>query len=214
METNRWNATELSVEELNKIVNKKDTNAPCASGAYDFVGANYLKYLLDWKSGKITFDEFCNTNICETNIKAAHYYAHDVILSNDFPYWNLADDFGRTVAHEAAKYGTLPEDFDKFGLSTKKGWTVAHEYVKHGHLPKGFYVLDYADNNGLSVKKLAILNGLINKPDNINKDISSDNKLIKLRAILLEVKELEKTNKSLYDNIVNMILDIFEIEQY
>ncbi len=214
MQTNRRNAAELNVEELNNLINKKTTSVPGTSGYYDIAGINYLKYLLDWKSGKITFDEFCNTNICETNTKAAHYYVHDVRLPNDFPYWNLADDSGWTVAHEAADYGTLPEDFDKFGLKTKKGWTVAHQYVKRGHLPKGDYVLDYADNSGLSVKKLAILNGLISNPDDINNDISSDNKLIKLRAVLLELKELEKTNKSLYDNIVNMVVDILEIEQY
>jgi hypothetical protein len=59
-------------------------------------------------------------------------------LPDGFQDWELADYWGWTVAHEAAKHGCLPPDFDRWELATNSGWTVAHVAAEHGHLPPDF----------------------------------------------------------------------------
>ena len=57
----------------------------------------------------------------------------------------LANEDGRTLAHEAARWGNLPESFDQWDLADKSGWTVAHEAALAGLLPKGFNQWSLAD---------------------------------------------------------------------
>jgi hypothetical protein len=45
-----------------------------------------------------------------------------------FVRWELADENGRTVAHEAAEFGKLPEGFDMWHLADKNGKTVRDLY--------------------------------------------------------------------------------------
>jgi len=52
--------------------------------------------------------------------------------------WDLADNKGRTVAHEAACRRHLPENFNQWDLADDEGWTVAHEAASYGYLPENF----------------------------------------------------------------------------
>ncbi|RMF99912.1 MAG: hypothetical protein D6735_14530 [Acidobacteria bacterium] len=59
-------------------------------------------------------------------------------LPKDFQNWALADETGRTMAHEAAAYGHLPPDFDRWELADEDGNTVAQGAYEYRHLPNGF----------------------------------------------------------------------------
>jgi len=72
-------------------------------------------------------------------------------LPPDFDRWDLADNDGRTVAHEAAQHGHLPPDFDRWDLADNDGYTVAHVAAESGHLPSGFDRWDLADKRGRTV---------------------------------------------------------------
>jgi hypothetical protein len=38
--------------------------------------------------------------------------------------------------HAAARGGHLPEEFDKWDIADNSGWTVAHDAAAEGKLPK------------------------------------------------------------------------------
>jgi hypothetical protein len=60
------------------------------------------------------------------------------------------------VANIAAKSGTLPESFDAYDMRhAGGGWTVAHIAAKYGTLPDNFSQWDLADNEGVTVAKVA-----------------------------------------------------------
>ena len=56
--------------------------------------------------------------------------AREGTLPTDFDRWEIADDIGWTVAHEAASQYHLPPDFDRWGLADDTGWTIA-DVVQH-----------------------------------------------------------------------------------
>jgi hypothetical protein len=60
----------------------------------------------------------------------------------------LADEHGHSVAHTAARYGTLPENFDQWSLADEDGWTVAHAAARYGHLPDNPELWGIADAHG------------------------------------------------------------------
>jgi hypothetical protein len=70
------------------------------------------------------------------------------ILSEGFQNWAWADQSGRTVAHEAAKYGHLPPDFDRWEFALPNGWTVAHVAYTYKHLPKDSPLYDVVQRTG------------------------------------------------------------------
>jgi hypothetical protein len=59
-------------------------------------------------------------------------------LPTGFDRWDLADNDGWTVAHEAVQWGHLPEGFDRWDLADNDGWTVAHAAAYMGNLPADF----------------------------------------------------------------------------
>jgi hypothetical protein len=59
-------------------------------------------------------------------------------LPESFTQWDLADNQGLTVAHEAALLGLLPKDFDRWELATHSGVTVAFFAALSGTLPVTF----------------------------------------------------------------------------
>jgi hypothetical protein len=81
--------------------------------------------------------------------------AKDGLLPSDFMGWGIRDEYGWTIAHEAAMHGRLPDDFDQWQLATRVGWSVAHEAAKKGNLPADFDKWDIANNSGLKVADLA-----------------------------------------------------------
>jgi hypothetical protein len=48
----------------------------------------------------------------------------------DFDRWDLADNDGRTVAHEVAQRRYLPRGFDRWDMADRNGWTVAHDAAR------------------------------------------------------------------------------------
>ena len=76
-------------------------------------------------------------------------------LPKGFSRWDLADETGRTVAHEAVRYGCLPKDFDQWDLANNTARTVAHIAAEYNHLPKGFNQWGLADNIGWTVAHVA-----------------------------------------------------------
>ena len=72
-------------------------------------------------------------------------------LSHGAPLEDREEEGGRTVAHEAALYGSLPPGFDRWELADIDGWTVAHVAACCGHLPFGFGRWDLADSDGRTV---------------------------------------------------------------
>jgi len=73
--------------------------------------------------------------------------------------WSVPNEHARTVAHEAAKQGTLPPDLDRWELADEDGWTVAHVAAQYGHLPPGFSRWDLADSDGQTVAHVAAAYG-------------------------------------------------------
>jgi hypothetical protein len=76
-------------------------------------------------------------------------------LPADFDQWELANEYGWTVAHVAAQWGYLPvlgpETFSRWDLADGYGSTVAHEVARIGTLPENFSQWGLVDNNGLTV---------------------------------------------------------------
>ena len=82
----------------------------------------------------------------------------------NFDQWDLADENGWSVAHEAAAFSNLPKDFNQWDLISKKGWTVAQIAALWGSLPKDFHI-NYPEHwnsvgpTDKSVESIAIGNG-------------------------------------------------------
>lgn len=76
-------------------------------------------------------------------------------LPPGFDQWDLADEDGWTVAHEAAQYGHLPPGFDQWGLANKDGWTVAHVAALFDRVPPGFDQWELANKDGRTVAHVA-----------------------------------------------------------
>ena len=76
-------------------------------------------------------------------------------LPEGFDLWGLADEEGRTVAHEAARWQHLPEGFDRWDLADKTGWTVAHMAATWGRLPQDFDQWGLVTKEGLTVADVA-----------------------------------------------------------
>jgi hypothetical protein len=72
-------------------------------------------------------------------------------LPSTFNRWEIADEDGWTVAHEAAKYERLPVDFSQWGLADDSGWTVAHMATLWGALPESFDQWGLANSRGTTV---------------------------------------------------------------
>jgi hypothetical protein len=75
-------------------------------------------------------------------------------LPEDFDQWDLSNDEGWTIAHEAASYHRLPANFNQWGLADKEGWTVAHT-ASDGCLPEDFSQWDLANSKGWTVAHVA-----------------------------------------------------------
>ena len=85
-------------------------------------------------------------------------------LSKDFNRWDICNEDGWTVAHEAALYGNLPESFDRWSLADKNGLVVVYAAAFMCTLPKDFHLTHPEHWNsvlstGLILKDVAILNG-------------------------------------------------------
>lgn len=80
-----------------------------------------------------------------------------MILPSGFSQWQLADNRGRTVAHEAAAHDSLPEGCQDWRLSDLNGWTLAHEAAEVGLLPSEFDGWDWATKSGVTVAHVATL---------------------------------------------------------
>ncbi|MDR3152930.1 MAG: hypothetical protein LBW85_01330 [Deltaproteobacteria bacterium] len=89
----------------------------------------------------------------------AHAAAAADHLPKGFDRWELADGNGRTVAHTAADFGTLPKGFNRWELADDDGYTVAHAVTKYERLPKGFAGWDWADKDGWTVAHTAAMHG-------------------------------------------------------
>jgi len=62
------------------------------------------------------------------------------MLPDDFHDWDIANGYGWTVAHEAAKYNHLPHSFNQWKLKDNYGYTVADVARKYDNLPKNYKV--------------------------------------------------------------------------
>ena len=58
------------------------------------------------------------------NLRELFNQARDGTLPPDFDQWDLADEQGWSVAHEAAAAQHLPPDFDRWELADMDGYTV------------------------------------------------------------------------------------------
>ena len=85
------------------------------------------------------------------NLRELFKQARDGTLPTDFDRWDLADEQGWSVAHEAAHCNNLPRGFDQWDLADYRGWTVAHEAAAHGGLPKDFTGGHWQDRKGTTV---------------------------------------------------------------
>lgn len=97
-------------------------------------------------------------NYTKEDLEDLFSMAEDGDLPAGFDQWDLADDFGQTVAHVAAESGTLPKDFNKWDLANNEGWTVAHTAAMAGTLPADFKDWDLADNVGWTVAHEVVYN--------------------------------------------------------
>jgi ankyrin repeat protein len=99
--------------------------------------------------------------MAKQNLKRLFDAARKGTLPPDFTGWALADNDGRTVAHEAARFGPLPADMDRavYKLADYYGWTVAHNAALYGYLPPDFTDWALADNTGWTVAHMAALFG-------------------------------------------------------
>ena len=59
-------------------------------------------------------------------LKTLFDQAREGTLPPDFDRWEIADEWGISVAHVAAKHGNLPPDFDQWDLKDRFGQFVAH----------------------------------------------------------------------------------------
>ena len=96
-----------------------------------------------------------NKRIESTNYEEAIKLLKQNKLPSSFSQWYLANKDGRTVAHEAARYGRLPDNFGYWTMHDKNGWSVAHEAAKYGHLPYNFDLWELTDKNWVSVSHIA-----------------------------------------------------------
>jgi len=83
----------------------------------------------------------------------AHVAARAGTLPGYFDWWSLSDNNGRTVAHVAAEFRRLPCGFNQWSLADKNGYTVAHEAAKQNCLPKDFCQWGLKNKNGRTVKQ-------------------------------------------------------------
>jgi hypothetical protein len=89
-----------------------------------------------------------------------HAMARREPMPEGFMRWHEHDEYGWTVAHEAAANGHLPKGFDQWGWRTfKRGWTVAHVAARKGTLPEGFDRWEMADERGWTVAHEAASRG-------------------------------------------------------
>ena len=58
------------------------------------------------------------------NLRELFNQARDGTLPPDFDQWDIANNHGWTVAHEAAAAQHLPPDFDRWELANEDGYTV------------------------------------------------------------------------------------------
>lgn len=56
-----------------------------------------------------------------------------------------------------AENGTLSEDFQEWNLCDEQGWTIAHQAAYHGHLPENFHSWDLTDKYGVTVESVYYL---------------------------------------------------------
>jgi hypothetical protein len=103
-------------------------------------------------------DGFYQWDLANNNgFTVAHEAAFSGYLPCDFDQWDMTNNSGWTVAHMAAEGGNLPCDFDQWKLTTYSGWTVAHSAAESGHLPCDFDQWGLIDNTGTTVADVNIL---------------------------------------------------------
>ena len=93
----------------------------------------------------------------------AHEAANEWKLPEGFDQWEIAYDKSFTVAHVAARQGSLPKGFDKWDLMEEYGWSVAHEAARFGTLPEDFDRWDIGAGSGWAVAHEAAINGTLPK---------------------------------------------------
>jgi hypothetical protein len=86
-------------------------------------------------------------------------------LPSDFKQWDLAQEIGWTVAHEAAVRGRLPEDFNQWDIIDCDGDTVAHIAAMFGGIPASFDQWDMVNSSGATVGSIAIANGRLTEEE-------------------------------------------------
>jgi hypothetical protein len=107
-------------------------------------------------------EEFVQWDLAnEVGWTVAHEAAMRGVLHANFKQWTLATEDGWTVAHEFLRNYELPDDFDDWDVASNTGWTVAHVGAEHGNLPDGFSQWDLADSKGWTVAHAAVDNGYL-----------------------------------------------------
>ena len=103
--------------------------------------------------------------------------AREGTLPPDFEEWGIANEHGRTVAHEAAAKDHLPPDFDQWDIANRAGCAVAHVQATHGLARWGFDRWDMSDKYGWSVAHAAAWHRKL--PENFDRlrlwDLADDN---------------------------------------
>ena len=110
-------------------------------------------------------------------------------LPNDFKDWDLANDIGVTIAHQAAIFGRLPESFSNWELTDNKGWTVAHLAAMFDHIPKDFKQWSLTDVGDSTVAHLVAFRGHL--PKNFHIDYPDVWKMKDYRGISVEDEAIE-----------------------
>jgi hypothetical protein len=115
-----------------------------------FIGSRYDKYVTKAKTGILPNKAriLALTGEHSQGRTVAHHAARYGTLPTGFNLWELANKDGWTVAHEAARYKNLPADFKQWSIADKDGRTVAHEAIYAGNMPKDFDQWDISGDGG------------------------------------------------------------------
>ena len=101
-------------------------------------------------------DNFTYWDIKDNNgWSIAHEAAEKGYLPKDFNQWEIANKIGWSVAHVAAGYNNLPKDFNQWKIKDKDNWSVAHEAAENGYLPKDFNQWEIKDKYNRTVEEIS-----------------------------------------------------------
>ena len=161
--------------DLTKVTNDGSTIAHAAA-YYGCLPKGFNQWDLADNKGKTIVDYFVNRHsasvpewfdqwgvivedpVYNKPITIGHFLARQKRLPEGFSQWELADNNGWTIAHEAARVGKLPvKSFQNWTLADNKGWTVAHEIIKaNKKISKKFHEWYVKDNRGITVFDLLL----------------------------------------------------------